>query len=252
VKLFELLQSGQGHPFPQEIQVRASGMIQPKKSLLALFGLTRRRDLVQRFSDLVPCENCSYPNCQYRRVPFKESSAPLEEVRRLRTPAHAQSATPNSGLDHNGKYSVHPRALEKWSRERLHLKQLEDRSLEALFRLEGTTCSNMGLPLEFHYQLKLGPPEQAYHILHASCAPAPGDTGHAKMCAWLEVAGKLTRSLETEKPLLGRPLNDVLNWQRKNSPSGCYCDADARLHKWGLVLEVIHYALVQREKKLEA
>jgi hypothetical protein len=249
VKLFELLKNGHGQPFPQDIQVRDSGMIQPKKSLLALFGLTPHRDRIQSIRDLVPCENCSYPNCQYRRVPFKQSLPQIEDVRRLQSPAPAQSATLNSGLNPNAKYSLNSRALQKWSRERLRLEPLEDRSLEALFRFEGTTCTNLGQPLEFHYRLKLGPPEQAYPILAASCTPAPWDTGHAKMCAWLEDSAKLTRSLETEKPLLGQPLDAVLSWQRSHSPSGCYCDADARLHKWGLVLEVIHYALVQREKE---
>jgi len=40
-------------------------------------------------------------------------------------------------------------------------------------------------------------------------------------------------------------LNAVLTWERPYDPSGCYCDLARREHKWGLVLEVIHYALVQ-------
>ena len=251
VKLFQLLCNGNGHCFPQEIQVRESGMIQPKKSLLALFGLTRHMERVQRNRSLVPCENCSYPNCQYRRAPFKEALAPLEDVRRLQSPSFPQAAESVSGLNHNGGYSVNPRALQKWSRERVQLTELEDRSIEALFRFEGTTCSNLGQPLEFHYRLKLGPPDQSYKILQSACQPAPNDTGHEKMCAWLENPEKIRHSLATEQPLLGQPLNEVLSWERKSCPSGCYCDADARLHKWGLVLEAVHYALVQREKARE-
>jgi hypothetical protein len=57
------------------------------------------------------------------------------------------------------------------------------------------------------------------------------------------------RAVASEKPLLGRPLDDVLEWQRPRSPSGCFCDADRRAHKWGLVFEVIHFTLVQREKE---
>jgi hypothetical protein len=34
-------------------------------------------------------------------------------------------------------------------------------------------------------------------------------------------------------------------WTRPASPAGCYCEPDSRLHKWGLVLETIHYALAQ-------
>jgi hypothetical protein len=56
--------------------------------------------------------------------------------------------------------------------------------------------------------------------------------------------------IASEKPLLGQPLNDVLNWERSCESSGCYCDEDRRAHKWGLVFEVIHYALVQREKEM--
>jgi hypothetical protein len=29
------------------------------------------------------------------------------------------------------------------------------------------------------------------------------------------------------------------------SPAGCYCEPDSRQHKWGLVLETIHYALAR-------
>jgi hypothetical protein len=29
--------------------------------------------------------------------------------------------------------------------------------------------------------------------------------------------------------------------------AGCYCEPNSRKHKWGLVLETIHYALVQKE-----
>ena len=37
------------------------------------------------------------------------------------------------------------------------------------------------------------------------------------------------------------------SWRREPSAAGCYCEAASRDHKWGLVLETIHYALVQKE-----
>jgi hypothetical protein len=55
-------------------------------------------------------------------------------------------------------------------------------------------------------------------------------------------------SIDREKPLLGQPLGSVLAWRRGSSPAGCYCDAASREHKWGLVLETIHYALHQQRK----
>jgi hypothetical protein len=68
----------------------------------------------------------------------------------------------------------------------------------------------------------------------------------------LNNAAALIRSIATEKPLLGRPLNDVLAWTRASNPSGCFCDVERREHKWGLVFEVIHFALAQRENESAA
>ena len=68
------------------------------------------------------------------------------------------------------------------------------------------------------------------------------------MCEYMTNGDDLMNRISTEKPLLGKPLDDVLRWERPYSPAGCYCDIQSRNHKWGLVLEVIHFALVQKEK----
>jgi hypothetical protein len=251
-KLWELIRQRKHRDFPGELQVMDTGMLRPKKSLLALFGLTRHLDKVRAFAKLVPCETCSLPGCQYRRAPFQHSLPQIEDVRRLQ-PGLLADAPPRfvspSGLRHDAKYSISLKALRKWSRERLQLKARRDGSIEARFRYDGTTCSNMGRPLAYDYHILLGPGRDGHPIIEASCRPAPGDTGHAFQCEHLKDAAPLMRSIDSEKPLRGRPLNDVLAWQRPFSPSGCYCDADRRAHKWGLVFEVIHYALVQREKE---
>src|SRR5262249_46630641 len=145
-------------------------------------------------------------------------------------------------------YSLNPRALQKWSEERLKLKFNPDACVEARFHYEGTTCSNLGHPLEFDYYVKLGPLDAGCKILEAMCYTAPDDDGYTYQCEYLNDPESLMNRIDHEKPLLGRPLNDVLNWERAYSPSGCYCDAEQRAHKWGLVLEVIHYALVRWEK----
>jgi hypothetical protein len=123
---------------------------------------------------------------------------------------------------------------------------LQDRSVEALFRYEGTTCSNLGRPLAYDYVIKLDGPENGYRIRQSTCVPAPGDIGHAAMCEYISDGEKLTAAIARECPLVGRPLNDVLSWKRPFSPAACYCDAESRMHKWGLVLEVIHFALAKR------
>jgi hypothetical protein len=251
LKLWELIRLQNGYALPGELHVMDTGMLRPKKSLLAVVGITADVERARRFAKLVPCENCSLPRCQYRRAPYRRSRPPIEDVRRLQTtPASTnEQAIHQLALTHDAKYSINPRALRKWSQERLTLKNLADGSVEAYFRYDGTTCSNMGQPLQFHYYIKLSPPADGYRITEANCAPAPGDNGHTQQCEYLNDAIALMGSIANEKPLLGRPLNDVLNWERAANPSGCYCDIERRLHKWGLVFEVIHHALVQNEKQ---
>jgi hypothetical protein len=137
--------------------------------------------------------------------------------------------------------------LKRWAEERLSITTNPDDTLDATFRYEGTTCTNMGRSLAFDYAVKLGPRAQGYPILEQRCAPAAGDTGHTKMCQYLENPERLISSIDREKPLSGEPLNAVLSWQRNPSAAGCYCESASRDHKWGLVLETIHFALAQKE-----
>jgi hypothetical protein len=246
-RLFEVNCKGSSQ-LPGELRVLESGMLQPKKSLLAVFGITQKVERVRQFANLVPCENCSFSPCQYRRAPYQHALSQVEDVRRLQ-PADRNGAETSilngSALDLNARYSINPRALRKWSQERLQLRMLQDRSVEARFRYEGTTCSNLGRPLAYDYLIKLDGPENGYRIRESTCNPAAGDAGHASMCEYINDSEKLTAAIARECPLAGRPLNDVLKWKRPFSPAACYCDAESRMHKWGLVLEVIHFALAK-------
>jgi len=228
-----------------------TGMLQPKKSLLAVFGLTPHPDRVRDLTALIPCENCSLPGCQYRRAPYRRSTPQIEDVHRLQSGEADEGIAPSavrSTLNHHARYSLNMHALQKWSQERLRLRFMADCSVKACFHYDGTTCSNLGRPLAFDYQVRLGPPDDGYRILEAACVPAPGDTGHQYQCEFLNDAESLMNCIASEKPLLGGPLDEVLTWKRSHAPSGCYCDSARREHKWGLVYEVIHYALVQHEQ----
>jgi len=251
IKLWDLIRQNGAHHFDGKLEVMETGMLRPKKSLLAVFGITRNLEKARKLVKLIPCENCSLPGCDYRRGPFKHARLQMEDVRFLQAngfenPDKKPFAEPV--LSQNAKYSVNSQALAKWSKERLQLMILEDESVEARFNYEGTTCSNLGRSLEFHYLVKLTPPGDGYRITETSCIPAPGDTGHTCQCEYLNHAGSFMQSIANEKPLLGRALDDVLTWERCREASGCYCDQERRAHKWGLVFEVIHYALVQRER----
>jgi hypothetical protein len=246
--LLDVLSRGAPGGLPGPLEALPSGALNPKKSLLAVFGITPHAEAVQRLTDLVPCENCSFGPCQYRRARYKRAAAAPDELRNdtfQGTPfsgrAGARAAVPPPA------YSVHARALRRWAGERLSLDTSVDGTTVAIFRYDGTTCTNMGHPLVFDYQVTLGPRTEGYPILSQQCAPASGDTGHALMCGYLREGEALMRTIRQERPLVGRPLADVLTWERARSGAGCYCEPAGREHKWGLALETIHYALTQRD-----
>jgi hypothetical protein len=229
-KLFDVVARGKSRPFPGPIEVLTSGMLRPKKSLLAVFGLASARGNKGMPAE-APCESCAFSPCQYRRAP--------------NAPARADVSGPADGAESpTAKYATNPRALRKWAAERVSLDHKGDGSIEAVFRFDGTTCSNMGRPLAFDYQVTLSGPAQRYVILESRCLPAPGDEGYQSTCAYLADADQFLQQIAHDKPLLGRPLEEVLVWERTTAPSGCHCTAESRMHNWGLALEAIHYSLV--------
>ncbi len=237
-KLYDLLVLGAKQSWPEPLEVLSSGMLRPKKSLLGVFGLAPRDRRLLGAPQWTPCRNCSFAPCQYRRAPYRSApgrvdGAPVTDPNAAAAPAAEV------------KYTVHPRALQKWTRERVRLHRRDDGTVEAQFRFDGTTCSNLGRPLAFDYSVTLSAPEQGCTILHADCRPASGDDGHTQMCTFLSDAENLMRAIVDEKPLVGRPLREVFNWPRAPAPAGCLCTADSRAHKWGLVFEAIHYAMTQ-------
>jgi hypothetical protein len=225
--LFSLIGPGS---MPGALDVMESGMLRPKKSLLAVFGVTRHTERVRRLSELVPCENCSFDNCQFRRAPYARGAA-------------ASARSRQRQLTTDVAYGLSTKALRRWASERLSISTADDGSIDALFRYDGTTCSNMGRPIAFLYRVTLGPRDEGYPIRSQACAPAPEDDGHRWMCEYLREGDALVEAIANEKPLAGRPLDDVLSWNRPAIGPGCYCEPSARQHKWGLVLETIHYAL---------
>jgi hypothetical protein len=229
-KLFDVLTQGAREPFPEKLEVLSSGMLRPKKSLLGVFGLTARTPRALASAQATPCTHCAFSPCRYRRAPYRHAALP----------APAAPTTPAP------KYSVNPRALAKWAKERVQLTTRADGRIAARFRFDGTTCSNMGQPLAFDYSVTLGTADEGFPIHETDCRPADADEGHKKMCSYLSDAPGLMQAIATEKPLLGRPLGDVLTWTRTAAPAGCHCDAASRTHKWGLAFEAIHFALSQR------
>lgn len=214
---------------PGSLDVLESGMLRPKKSLLGVFGVTAHTERVGRLADLVPCQQCSFGGCQYRRAPYGRAA-----IGAVAAPASAAASE---------AYRLSPKALRRWADERLSLTATDDGGVEALFRYDGTTCSNMGRSMTFLYRVTLGPRRDGYPIRDQACAPAPGDEGHRAMCEFLRDGDGLMHAIAHDQPLHGRPLDAVFSWPRPAIGPGCYCEPEARRHKWGLVLETIHYAL---------
>jgi hypothetical protein len=248
-RLLELIKRIGKQALPYDLNVLESGMLRPKKSLLAVFGLTHHIERVRKLTDLIPCENCSYGSCQFRRVPYLRAPEFSQNEATALDDAAAEPVVVSAPLDRDAKYSVNVKGLQRWTDERLSVVTNQDGTIDATFNYEGTTCTNMGRAIKFIYQVKLGPRSEGYPILEQKCGPAPGDTGHTYMCRYMTNAEHLMVAIDQEKPLLGQRLNDIISWQRPANSAGCYCEPASRKHKWGLVLETIHYALAQKENQ---
>jgi hypothetical protein len=85
--LWDLICNGNRNILPGRIEVLSSGMLNPKKSLLAVFGISACQDKIQNLSDMIPCKTCSLLSCQYRRSDFKRPLRLFEDVSQLQNKA---------------------------------------------------------------------------------------------------------------------------------------------------------------------
>lgn len=237
--LFDTIMGNRQMELPGPLSVLDSGMLSPRKSLITVFGVTRHVDRVGGGERLIPCVRCSLRSCDYRRAPYQYAMGASAKV----SDAPPIFERPESPLTQEATYSIGERTLLKWTNERLRLRRLDDDSIEALFHYEGTTCSNLGRPLFYDYQINLSPASEGYLVREVRCEPSAGDEGHKFMCAYLSSPDTFPDIVSAERPMVGKRLDDVLKWNRQASPAGCYCTRGNRIHKWGIVFEVLHFAL---------
>ena len=133
------------------------------------------------------------------------------------------------------------KALQKWAAERVGLRTGPAGRVEATFRFDGSTCSNLGHPLAFDYRVRLRRLTRSFLVEAAECVPA--DAGYEKMCAALKDPDGFRRILALDQPTPGRRLEDLLALRPPVAPSGCLCTPENRAHKWRLALETISFAL---------
>jgi hypothetical protein len=89
IKLWDLIRQDGANQLDHRLEVLDSGMLRPKKSLLAVIGVTRDLEKARRFARLVPCETCSLAGCRFRRAPQKSRVSYFETVGR-KQPAAAE------------------------------------------------------------------------------------------------------------------------------------------------------------------
>jgi hypothetical protein len=244
-RLGEVVGCGTNRAIPGPLEVMDSGMLRPKKSLLAVFGLTSAVEHAKSLAGLLPCERCTYRSCQFRRQPYQRT-ADLMSLELSAAKSLINSITDLSGSFQTPEpvpYRISRKALDRWANERLTITPGEDGAIDVVFKHEGSTCSNMGRPLVFDYHVRLASQGDGYRILQQECSPAANHVGYQSMCGYLDDPVQMMLSIENEKPLLGKTLDEVLTWERPSTAAHCYCESVSRQHMWGQVLETIHYAL---------
>jgi hypothetical protein len=243
--VLDALLSAPSAPLPGPLRILSTGMLEPTKSQLSVFGLTRSAEALTLLEELCPCLSCSMVDCRYRRAPQRDPvavSVPEVTVEPEPWPRDGESPPRVSR-----GYAFPRKALERWQREYLRLDVADDGSVAARFLYQGNTCGNMGKEFTILFEVELDRNITGLSVAAARCLPAAEGNGYRATCAALERPATFLSEIEKEQPFVGRCLDDVLEWEPDTTPSGCLCDRSDRDHKWRIVLQTLHFALRERE-----
>jgi hypothetical protein len=211
-RLFRLL-CGNEPATRSPLELLSSGGLIPSKSTLAVYGLSHRTDFSEDLDQFWTC----------RSIPV-------------------------SGHDQADGYAFPEKALSRWRDTRLRITAQGADELLATFHFDGSTCSNMGIPLEFDYKVALRRDRNhGYHLVNCDCEPSDDHMGYQSMCAFLDKPERFMSQLAAHHPMIGRPLHEALTWRAPTSPAGCLCTKASQDHKWRIVLQTIHDALENHE-----
>ena len=117
-RLLELMKRTRKEPFPSRVEVFDSGMLRPKKTLLAVFGLTRHTERLRRLT-----ESCSLRKLLVRPMPVQACAVPASAASLRASQLPVRVAV----LDQDAQYSVNRRALQRWAEERLSMTRIAGR-----------------------------------------------------------------------------------------------------------------------------
>jgi hypothetical protein len=139
-------------------------------------------------------------------------------------------------------YAIAEAALRRWVADRLRRHPRADDGVVYTFLLSGSTCNNV--PLDAVMTVAV---DAQGRIEAATSAPAPADRGCGATCAadgdgraFLALAGRCDE-------VVGLTLAEAAfrNWEPE--PSGCFCSAGNRRHKWRNVFQALHYAATHHD-----
>ncbi len=228
-RLYELMVAADSE-LPGPLDLLSSGALIPMKSTLAAFGIAK----ISPARGEAAVDGVDLQNFWTRR-----NTLGLDPSRRSSGEKTASSPS----------YSVPERTLERWASRRLKVTDTGDGRLHARFRFDGTTCSNMGLPLAFDFEVELARETDTHRVLACRCAPAAGDTGHRGMCGYLTAPEEFMSAIQEAPVWTGRTLDELMDWAPETSLTGCLCTRASRDHKWRVFIQTLHYALGQTHCK---
>ena len=237
--LLDLLAAQPAWPSAAKLDILQSGMLSPEHSQLALFGLGPSAVVQALEPSAIPCVRCSMDPCSHRRMRFAGDIPALVD-----TASSVAVETKVAAVIEN-RYAYPDKALRRWSRELLTIDLCGDQSVEATFRPDCKTCSNMGVPFGFVYSIKLGLRRDGYPIRKLSCRPS--DSDYQCMCSCLEDPDGFPQAMISAPGFTGQTLSQTLEWNPLVEPAGCLCRQPSRDHKWKIALQTVHYKLYSDE-----
>jgi hypothetical protein len=136
-------------------------------------------------------------------------------------------------------YAIPEKALRRWVAERLRSERDADGATIYSFALSGSTCTNVPLDVVMMVRVNAqGKIEGAWSI------PAKADVGCDAMCAAQGNSGPLSGDAGRCDEAVGLSLEEAAFRRWQEEPSGCFCSAGHRRHKWRNVFQALHYAVI--------
>ena len=134
-------------------------------------------------------------------------------------------------------YAVPEKALRRWVAERVRHSVRPDGATVYTFALTGSTCTNQ--PLDVFMTVIVAADGRSEST---SASPAARDIGCDVMCAAGGDGRKFLGHVGACDEAAGMTLEQAAFHPWHVEPSGCFCSAGNRLHKWRNVFQAIHFA----------